>query len=238
MQRNPSSSPHTLQLWFSRVSDSTIDVEQSIQNLLSASETKRLVSIKSNNRRREYLLSRALMRHALSQNFHRREKDWQFIEWPESAPVIHSLPENIYTSLSHSHGFICFAISGCPIGIDLEASNKQRDFSALAEMFMNDEELDCLVQNESTKIDYFYRIWCAKEAYFKSLPSSEQITTSLKKISFSALIEGDDNWHLIEGKIEQYRFAAMIKNKPDKINCSHYLSTDKSLDDFGHFEIH
>lgn len=238
MQSNPTSSPQILQLWFSRLSDSTIEIEQSIQKLLSPSETKRLESIKSDNRRREYLLSRALMRHALSQKFHLQEKDWQFIEQPESAPVIHNLPENIYFSLSHSRGFICFAISSCPMGIDIEASNKRRDFPALAAMFMNNEELDNLVQNESTEIDYFYRVWCAKEAYYKSLPSSEQKATLLKKIRFSALIESDDNWHLIEGKIDQYRFAAMIKNKPYKINCSYFLSSDKCLDGFGRFEIH
>lgn len=178
------------------------------------------------------------MRHALSQNFHRQENDWQFIECPESVPVIHNLPENIYISLSHSRGFICFAISSYPVGIDLEASTKQRDFKALAEVFMNDEELGYLIQNESMQADYFYRIWCAKEAYYKSLPSSEQIATPLKKICFSALIESDDRWHLIEGKIEEYRFAAMIKNKPDKINCSYFLSTDKHLDGFSRFEIH
>jgi 4'-phosphopantetheinyl transferase len=238
MQSNPTSSPQILQLWFSRLSDSTIEIEQSIQKLFSPSETKRLESIKSDNRRREYLLSRALMRHALSQKFHLHEKDWLFIEQPESAPVIHNLPENTYFSLSHSRGLICFAISGCPMGIDIEASSKRRDFPALATMFMNKEELDYLIRNESTEIDYFYRVWCAKEAYYKSLPPSEQSTTSLRNFCFSDLTESDNDWHLIESKIEQYRFAAMIKNKPDRINCSYFLSTDKCLDGFGRFEIH
>jgi 4'-phosphopantetheinyl transferase len=238
MQSNTFFSSHILQLWVSRVSNSTIIVEQTIQNLFSVSEKKRLNLIKNNNKRREYLLSRALMRHALSQYFHRQEKEWLFIERPESAPVISNLPENIYLSLSHSSGFICFAISSYPIGIDIEAANKQRDYSALAEIFMNEEELDCLVQNKLTKADHFYRIWCAKEAYYKALSSSDQSATSLKKICFSALIEGVDNWHLIEGKIEQYRFAAMVEGKPEKINCSYFLSTDKYLDCTNCFEIH
>jgi 4'-phosphopantetheinyl transferase len=238
MQSNIHFSPHILQLWFARVSDSTMDIEQTVQALFSVSELKRLDLIKGNNKRREYLLSRALMRHALSRYFHLEENEWLFIERPDSAPGITNLPENIHISLSHSSGFICFAISTSPMGIDLEAADKRRDFSALAEVFMNDRELDCLVQSESEQADYFYRIWCAKEAYYKTLSSTEQSATTLEKICISSLIEGDDNWHLIEGKIDQYRFAAMIKNKPYKINCSYFLYSAKCLDGFGRFEIH
>jgi len=238
MQTNTLFSPHILQLWFSTVSDSTRDVEQTIQNLFSVSEKNRLSLIKSNNKRREYSLSRALMRHALSQYFHRPEKEWLFIERPESAPVISNLPENVYISLSHSSGYICFAISSRPIGIDIEAANKLRDFSALAEIFMNEEELDCLIQNDVTQADQFYQIWCAKEAYYKTLSCSDQSVISLKKICYSALIEGVDNWHLIEGKIEQYRFAAMVESKPEKINCSYFLSVNEFLDCINCFEIH
>ncbi len=218
-------SPHFLQLWFARVSNPTINAEQTIQNLLSDSEIKRLDSIKSKNKRREFLLSRALMRHALSHNFPVQEKKWLFIERPGLAPVITNLPDSIYTSLSHSHGFVCFAISSDRIGIDLENAGKQRDFVVLAEIFMNDEELDNLRLNETTQIDQFYQIWCAKEAYYKFLTPSEQSDISLKEICFSELIGNDSNCYLLEGKIEQYRFASITRNKPAKIICNYFLTT-------------
>jgi 4'-phosphopantetheinyl transferase len=238
MLNNTSFPSQTLQLWFSRVSNLTIDVEQKIQNLFSVSELKRLNRINSDNKRREYLLSRVLMRHALSQYFSRQEKEWTFIERPDSGPIISSLPDNIYLSLSHSGGFICFAISNYPIGIDLEYANKQRDFSALAGAFMNEEELDILARIDSTQAAYFYQVWCAKEAYFKALTPSEQSAISLKKIYFSALIGRDDNWHLIEGKIEQYWFAAMIKNRPQNISYNYFLPTEECLGRVNRFEIH
>ncbi|MCP4390050.1 MAG: hypothetical protein GY802_17280, partial [Gammaproteobacteria bacterium] len=119
-------------------------VENSLQPLLSDSELARLESIGGKTRRREYLLSRALMRHALSQSFQRQDSDWRFNDVPQSMPLVDNLPAGTYISLSHSKGFICFAISASPLGIDLEATGKQRDFSALAEVFMNQEEQTCL----------------------------------------------------------------------------------------------
>ena len=74
MQSNIPFSPHILQLWFARVSDSTMDIEKTVQALLSVSELKRLDLIKGHNKRREYLLSRALMRHVLSRYFHPQEQ--------------------------------------------------------------------------------------------------------------------------------------------------------------------
>jgi 4'-phosphopantetheinyl transferase len=238
MHSNSTFPPHFLQLWFSKVADSTMDAEQTIQSLLSDSEIKRLNRIKNKNKHREYLLSRALMRHALSQHFQLPKSEWRFIEQSGSPPIINNLPENIYLSLSHSGGFVCFAIYSSPIGIDIEVVNRQRNFLALAEMFMNDEELDCLAQNESTRANHFYRIWCAKEAYYKFLPPTKQATTSLRKICFSALIESSDKWQLIEGQTKLCVFAAVTKNKPEKINHCYFLPSDKCLDSFNRFEIH
>ena len=236
MPSNSTSPPHFLQLWFSRVADSTMNVEQTIQSLLSDSEIKRLNRIKNKNKHREYLLSRALMRHALSQHFQLPKSEWHFIEQSGSPPIIKNLPENIYVSLSHSNSLICFAIACCPVGIDLEAGNRRRDFTALAEMFMTGEEMERLARDESERAGYFYRVWCAKEAYYKALSSSDQSNTPLVKIRFSDLVESKDNWHLIEGKIKLCLFAVMIKNKPGQISCHHYLTSNEYPGDLELFE--
>jgi len=168
------------------------------------------------------------MRHALSHHFLRDKNEWKFIEHADSPPVIINLPENTFISLSHSDGLICFAISGSPIGIDVEVANKQRDFLALARTIMNDDEFDYYVQNASTQTDLFYRMWCAKEAYYKALPTFEQAATSLNKIFFPALFENQDNWFLLEGKIGHLVLAVVIKNHPEKINYNYYLTPNNS----------
>ena len=173
---------HTLQLWFARVGTATTETELSTESLLSASEKKRLSLTRSPYKRREFLLSRAVMRHALSQYFFRPVNEWIFIERPDLPPEISNLPDNIYTSLSHSKGLICFAISGSPVGIDLELADRNRDFLALAKLFMSDEEVQYLAQNKEIEADIFYRTWCAKEAYYKAIPSIKQHDTSYKDI--------------------------------------------------------
>ena len=160
-----------LQLWISKIGD-TIEIERSTENLLSDTEIKRLSSTRSHNKRREFLLSRALMRHALSQHFLCPLDEWSFTERINLPPKISNLPSNTYFSLSHSKGLICFAISNSPVGIDIELAETDRDFLELAKIFMNDEELKYLEQNMEIQTDIFYRTWCAKEAYYKAIPST------------------------------------------------------------------
>ncbi len=238
MKINLSSPRHILHLWFAKVSDATRNIEQTTKSLLSASEMKRLGSIANNNKHREYLLSRALMRHALSEKFPQQKDSWIFTERVDSPPIIKNIPEKCFTSLSHSDGIICFAISGSTIGIDLEVITKQRDYPKLAQLFMDDSELECFLRDESTQADHFYRIWCAKEAYYKTIPCFRQSATTLNRISFSDLIAGDDSWHLIEATTHQYVFAAMMRNKPEEIKCNYSLSAEKCLMPVDRFEIH
>lgn len=164
------------------------------------------------------------MRHALSHHFMCDENEWEFIERLDSTPEIGNLPDNIYISLTHSNGLICFAISNFPVGVDIEATNKQRDCLALAKTIMNDGEFDYFIQNTTTQTDLFYRIWCAKEAYYKALPPSEQAVTSLDQISFPTLLENKENWPLLEGKMGYLILAVAIKNYPEKIDCNYYLT--------------
>ena len=142
-----STAPVFLQLWFARVSEQTLAAEKSVLALLSRSENARLRRIKSESRRREYLLSRALMRHALSRCFPQAEHEWEIIDRAQAKPDITNLAEDRFISLSHSRGVICFAIANCPLGIDIEFIGKTRKFIALAKMFMNAAERSRLARS-------------------------------------------------------------------------------------------
>ncbi len=232
MHKKTSPAPNLLRLWFSKISPASLAVENSLQPLLSDSELARLESIGGKTRRREYLLSRALMRHALSQSFQRQDSDWRFNDVPQSMPLVDNLPAGTYISLSHSKGFICFAISASPLGIDLEATGKQRDFSALAEVFMNQEEQTCLRSYPSGQADYFYRVWSAKEACYKQLSSTQQSVRSLKQIGYSELVENNARGYLFEASIDGFVLAAMMADRPQQISCNYYLMAEQRLRDF------
>ena len=184
--------------------------------------------MKSSYKQREFLLSRAVMRHALSQHFFNPIRDWEFTERPNSPPLISNLPDNTHISLSHSKGLIGFAISNSPVGIDLELADKRRNFLELAEAFMSNEEIQFMVRNTEKQADIFYRIWCIKEAYYKALCPKNQSNITFKKIHAQTLIENKKDWSLTEGRIEQFVISVITKNKPQTINCN-YFHQDETL---------
>ncbi|MDH3759459.1 MAG: 4'-phosphopantetheinyl transferase superfamily protein [Gammaproteobacteria bacterium] len=237
MHEKISSAQNILHLWFSRVSPASLEIEHSLQSMLSDSELNRLNSIGGKNRRREYLLSRALMRHALSQTFQRQDRDWSFIELPDAAPVVSNLPKDTHISLSHSQGVICFAISALPLGVDLEATEKQRDFSALAQVFMNREEQARLRDNRSRQTDYFYRVWSAKEACYKRLSALQQSARSLSQLRYSDLVENNSHGYLYQASIEGFVVAAMMADRPQQVSAHFYLMQAQRLRDFNDGEI-
>ena len=207
-----------MKIWHATVDDSNDVYEKQVYPQLSPSELRRLEGIKNTLKRHEYLLSRALMRHALSHQFKRPTTDWQFVEQSNSAPKINNLPDNYWLSLSHSHGAICLAISNEPVGIDIEQKKNRPNFLSLANAFMNPAEIEQLNANSNSAIDTFYKIWCAKEASYKITPASAQINLFLKQIDYFELAEGAHGQNLSQGLIKQCHLALVTHSKPVNIN--------------------
>jgi len=82
-----------------------------------------------------------------------------------------------------------------------------RDFKEAAKLFMTAAERDQLPDNPEEVPQYFYRLWCAKEALYKALPRKEQEIKTLATIEFSDLLDGKKGWQLTELNIPQYRIA-------------------------------
>ena len=197
-------------IWLAKVGDEHDSLEHQVLEQLSSSELERLQSIKSKPKRHEYLLSRALMRHALSEQFSLNQQDWIFVDKAHTPPRIENLPNGYWLSLSHSHGTICFVLHKEPIGIDIEQSRSRENFMALSRSFMNKNELDLLNSNNSLIADNFYKIWCAKEAFYKMIPPADQDGLFMKKINYFDLTKGKIN-HLIQGNIEGCHLALVTK---------------------------
>lgn len=218
----------SLNLWFTRLSDVTREAELRIQTLMSESEHQRLAAIGNPRRRREYLLSRALMRHALTDHFGGNDAAWLFVEETAAPPAIRNLPSGAHVGLTHSRGYIAFAISGAPVGIDIESMETRRDISAIAESFMDCDEVAGLPAGKGA-LGYFYRLWCAKEACYKMLPAAGQSTTTLAGISYPGLLAGSGPGYLIEAQAARFSFAAVTGARPDSITCRHFLHPPDSL---------
>jgi 4'-phosphopantetheinyl transferase len=214
-----------LKLWFSQIGESTVDAEQSLLDWLSTSERARLARIRHDDKRREYLLSRLLMRHALTECFQPATAEWQFNEQIGAMPAIEELPTGVHSSLSHSGGYVCFGLANCALGVDIEIVRPRRDLLAGAKIFMAQDELSTLGNNAATAMDYFYRCWCAKEACYKSLAPRTQETTAFNTIRYMDLRSGSANRHLIEGGSDEFHFAAAMAQRPTEIRQWAYLAT-------------
>ena len=72
-------------------------------------------------------------------------------------------------SLAHGGGALAVAISGAPVGVDIELLSDGSDGDRLAERFFNDaERAEYYAAPESERRLTSIRIWTAKEAIFKS----------------------------------------------------------------------
>lgn len=75
---------------------------------------------------------------------------------------------DIFFNISHSNDLIAIAIDDNECGIDLEMINNNRRFDSLVKHYFNDNEKELYI-NKANKIDYFYDVWTAKEAYSKMI---------------------------------------------------------------------
>lgn len=221
------------QLWFVKVEDASLQNEEACKSLLSISEYKRFKAIQSPSKQRQYLLSRWLIRHALSHAYNQSMEFWNIEEITGKFPVIHNLPDGIFLSLSHSHDRIVFAISDATIGVDIEKKIQRNNIAEMAEIFMSAEELKLFHQHVNRAL-YFYQTWCIKEAYFKSLPAHQQQNLSLQKIDSSYICSDNHSSTIITDRLIGYVLAIYSEKKLNTINCFALNDSDQDfMNNFG-----
>jgi 4'-phosphopantetheinyl transferase len=146
--------------------------ERSFLRLLSASERQRYRRFVRRERQRQFLLGRILLRCAVSHATHRPLNEIDVIERPDRAPeVVVRGPKQFgfSFSLSHSRHWIgCAVALGCKIGVDVEFNDESRDIVEIARTIFNADDLRWLFCQPRDQIySAFYRLWCAREAFYK-----------------------------------------------------------------------
>lgn len=218
-----------LQLWHAKVGEPSLQAEQAVIPLLSASETQHLAAIKSGSKRREFLLSRALMRHALTFYFNEEQSSWTFIYSAHSAPNITNLPESYCVSLTHRKGYILFIISPYPVGVDIELIKPKNNLVELAEMFMTPNEHAKLIGlRQPQQLDYYYQVWTAKESYYKAHSQAEQAAIQFSDIDIVDVIECADRWQLLQKKERDLMCSIVIASSTkNEVDCQHHWLLDE-----------
>jgi 4'-phosphopantetheinyl transferase len=156
------------------------DWEASQLCLLHESERQRYCKLLRPQRRRQFLVGRTLLRHALSDLFDGSPESWQIRERPGLAPELASAtPSPITFSLAHSRDqVVCILTSGTVVGVDIEYTGRQRDFLCMAARFFHPENVRQLQELQEDRAAGFYRLWTLHEAAFKICNESDGVSKS------------------------------------------------------------
>lgn len=118
--------------------------------------------------------------------------------------------EEIFVSLSHSHGAGAAAVSDSPIGIDVEAVRPIDQRTTRFYLQPDEEEMASVLHVE----DVLIHLWSAKEAAWKSSPTAQG--TTLKQTTFTELAKTSSGLRAsyesgsTRGTVESFRVGTHI----------------------------
>jgi 4'-phosphopantetheinyl transferase len=122
--------------------------------------------------RQRYLVTRALLRTALSRYAAIVPSQWSFLFNKYGKPALANSPDGhrINFNISHTDGLIVLALTNdAEIGIDVEKICVDRASLDIADRFFSAEEAAALRQvSDAGQADAFFGYWTLKEAYIKA----------------------------------------------------------------------
>ena len=158
--------------------------------LLGPSEAARFGRFVRAERRRQFVVGRMLLRHAVAQLPGMLGQAMTVLERAGQAPLL-ELPGHAAPgfSLSHSGDWVACAVSASTaLGLDIERIDATRDIDALAAQAFDADQLAWLAARpESTRLRDFYQLWSLQEARFK-LNAPAAYETALEHPAFAAVL--------------------------------------------------
>lgn len=204
--------------------------------LLNDQEQARAEQLKIENKRLQFVLTRAVLKELLGKELGLSPIDIEFDYAEHGKPFIspETNPENIEFNVSHSNDYAAIAISNnIKLGVDIEQIRTGIEFEKLAQRFFSKIECEHILSlAEEEKQAAFFSIWSAKEAFIKA--HGEGVGFGLDKFSVPFLsekgkvqidIEKDikDAWHLENySDIEGYSLAICANKLGLYINIQCY----------------
>jgi 4'-phosphopantetheinyl transferase len=160
-------------------------------DLMTSEERARGRRFRFARHRRQFSITRALVRTTLSRYSHIKPHEWRFDKNPYGRPEIKTSQNSLGLrfNLSHTDGLIVCAViqdelkTECAIGVDVENIERKGTAIEIAERFFSDRESADL-QNipEKDRRSRFFDYWTLKEAYIKARGMG--LAIPLKQFSF------------------------------------------------------
>jgi len=140
--------------------------EEIAATLVTAEDRQRLDAAMQPRRRTEYLLGRALLRHALERVTGRAAASFRIRVLPDGKPECVGGPA---ISLSHSGELaICAVAEHGAVGVDVETRRPRTELGVIAERYFTPAEARWIAADPDAR---FRMLWVLKEAYLKALGS-------------------------------------------------------------------
>lgn len=166
---------------------------QAYRGLLTEEERAQELRFRFPEGRKNYLLTRALVRTVLSRYSSVQAHEWVFTKTdygrPELSPA-HEDAHNIIFNISHTRESIVLAVTrDREIGVDVESLEAKRVGLELARRVFAPREIEALSRlPETLQRERFLELWTLKESYIKARGMGLSIPTA--KFGFDFVAEG------------------------------------------------
>ena len=142
------------------------------QAMLCADELERAARFKFDNKRREYIVTRGLLREALAVLLKTPAQEIQLTYTAENKPVLETRgqQQQLVFNATHSHGQALVAASlNRQLGIDIEKIRDDVEYEKLAQRYFSENEQQALQAYAGDKQAAFFATWTRKEAFVKAV---------------------------------------------------------------------
>lgn len=180
--------------------------------------------------RKEYLVTRALVRSVLSAYAPVLPKDWKFVRNKHGRPEVSGPPgaPKFRFNLSNTRGLIvCLVAKDRELGVDVEDTHRPGETVAIADRFFSPfESAELIRQPVQRQRDRFFDYWTLKEAYIKARGMGLAIPLdhfsyhledpAAIRISFDPqLPDNPSRWQFsLRSLGERHRIATAIERRP------------------------
>ena len=195
---------------------------------LDAQERERAAAYVHNADRQRFVLGRALLRWALTEQLGvYAPSDWVIRETQGGKPTLESFGQAVGFSISHTDGLVGVLLSSnFSSGIDIESLSRQLDVQKLAKRSCSDLEREWLSRYDlSDQSAAFLKLWTLKEAYLKA--TGLGISVPLNQLSFGF----SDGIHLVDLRDQLKRFDHWRFSQWEQED-QHLVAVAQKRDDF------
>jgi len=205
---------------------------ESFERDLAAPAKVRLTNFLRDERRRQFVVGRTLLRLGACRLTRKRWHEITIDEGPVKPEVRSTDGDAFASSISHSAHWVGVALSKrVKVGIDLELINPSRNIVEIAYASCERDELQYVLWHQGVEqVNAFYRLWCMKEALYKLTGKTRLPDTALSSMDSNAMnLMKDSVFQIFE--YPELMIAICFEQPVLEINLSIVSDLDRQVGD-------